>query len=127
MSLEIGSIIKGTIKSIAPFGAFVQVDDKTSGLVHISEVSNEYIKDVNDHLKIGDEVSVKVVSFEKGKLNLSIKQALPRPVRTAFKQAPVAPSAPPTFEDMLSKFKKDSDEKFVGIKNPKDSRKSRSK
>ena len=76
MALEIGSIVEGTVTGIAKFGAFVELPDKKVGLVHISEVSSEYVNDVNDYLKVHDTVKVKVISVDaKGKIALSIKQA----------------------------------------------------
>lgn len=76
MDLEIGSIVEGTVTGIAKFGAFVELPDKKVGLVHISEVSSEYVNDVNDYLKVHDTVKVKVISVDaKGKIALSIKQA----------------------------------------------------
>lgn len=72
---EIGSIVKGKITGIQPYGAFVALDDSTQGLIHISEVTHGFVKDINDYLKVGDEVNVKVISIdeEKGKVSLSIR------------------------------------------------------
>ncbi len=77
MQVEPGTILKGKISGITAFGAFVDLEGGATGLVHISEISNEYVKDVHDHVKVGDEVEVKVLPFEKGgnKISLSIKQA----------------------------------------------------
>ena len=77
MQLEVGKIVEGKITGITNFGAFVDIDKETTGLVHISEVALEYVKDIKEHLKVGQDVKVKVVSIdEKGKIGLSIKQAL---------------------------------------------------
>ena len=76
MSLEKGSIVDGKVTGVMPFGAFVSLPDNKSGLVHISEITKEYVKDINDHIKQGDEVKVKVIDIDKnGKINLSIRQA----------------------------------------------------
>lgn len=78
MALEVGNIVEGTITGIAKFGAFVELPDNKVGLVHISEVANEYVSDVNDYLKVKDKVKVKVITIdERGKIALSIKQAQP--------------------------------------------------
>lgn len=75
MSIDVNSILQGKITGITNFGAFVSLPEEKSGLVHISEVSNEFIKDINDVLTVGDEVNVKVVSIAPdGKISLSIKQ-----------------------------------------------------
>ena len=74
--VSVGSILDGKVVSIMPFGAFVSIGDNQSGLVHISEVSADYIKDINDRLKVGDSVRVKVIKIdESGRINLSIKKA----------------------------------------------------
>lgn len=76
MELEVGSILTGKVVTITKFGAFVSVAPNKSGLVHISEIANTYVNDVNDHLTVGQEVKVKLISIDQaGRLNLSIKQA----------------------------------------------------
>ena len=78
MALEVGNIVEGTVTGIAKFGAFVELPDKSVGLVHISEVASEYVNDVNDYLKVQDKIKVKVITIDdKGKIALSIKQAQP--------------------------------------------------
>ena len=77
MQVEPGKILKGKVSGITNFGAFVDLEDGATGLVHISEISNEYVKDIHDHVKVGQEVEVKVLPNEKGnKLSLSIKQVM---------------------------------------------------
>ena len=77
MTLMAGNILEGRIINITNFGAFVEVEGKT-GLVHISEVADTYVKDIREHLKEDDKVKVKVISVDdKGKISLSIKQAMP--------------------------------------------------
>ena len=79
---EVGSILEGRVTTITKFGAFVELPGKRSGLVHISEVSDAFVRDVNDFLKVHDTVQVKVISVdEKGKIALSIKQAAPESER----------------------------------------------
>lgn len=72
---ENGQIIEGKVTGIQPYGAFVALNEETQGLVHISEVTNGFVKDINDHLKVGDEIKVKVldVNEEKNKVSLSIR------------------------------------------------------
>ena len=59
MALEVGSIVEGTVSGIAKFGAFVELPENKVGLVHISEVANEYVSDVAQYLKVKDTVKVK--------------------------------------------------------------------
>ncbi|MBR5586344.1 MAG: S1 RNA-binding domain-containing protein [Clostridia bacterium] len=113
--LETGKIVEGKVKSIAPFGAFVELEGGVQGLVHISEISFGYVKEVSDHLKVGDVVKVKILAEGKnGRLDLSIKQANARQPKPEFKPAPADTKM--SFEDMLSKFKKESDEKMSFLK-----------
>ncbi|MCR6095299.1 general stress protein 13 [Salipaludibacillus agaradhaerens] len=81
---EVGSIVEGKVTGIKPFGAFVALDEKKQGLVHISHVAHGYVKDINEELSVGDEVKVKVLSIdeESGKISLSIKETQPKPERT---------------------------------------------
>ena len=64
MALEVGSIVEGTVSGIAKFGAFVELPENKVGLVHISEVANEYVSDMAQYLKVKDTVKVKVISIE---------------------------------------------------------------
>ncbi|UOY91430.1 S1 domain-containing RNA-binding protein [Ectobacillus sp. JY-23] len=84
MAIEVGSKLQGKVTGITNFGAFVELPDGVTGLVHISEVADNYVKDINDHLKVGDQVEVKVINVEKdGKIGLSIKKAKEREGATA--------------------------------------------
>ncbi|PRO64288.1 S1 domain-containing post-transcriptional regulator GSP13 [Alkalicoccus urumqiensis] len=80
---EAGSIVEGKVTGIKPFGAFVALDEKKQGLVHISHIAHGYVKDINDELSVGDTVKVKVLSVdeESGKISLSIKETQPKPER----------------------------------------------
>lgn len=81
---EVGSIVEGKVTGIKPFGAFVALDEKKQGLVHISHIAHGYVKDINEQLTVGDEVKVKILSVdqESGKISLSIKETQPKPERT---------------------------------------------
>jgi len=136
MQIEEGSILHGKVTGIAAFGAFVELEGGKTGLVHISEVSNEYVDDISKHLTAGQSVKVKVLSIdEKGKISLSIKKAAaekekkkssekPRKNSGALKGAPEVfefshkrkEMEDMSFEDKLLKFKQDSDEKIQDLK-----------
>ena len=114
MSISKGQILEGTVTGITKFGAFVELSTGETGLVHISEVADTYVNDVNDFLKMKDPVKVKVNVDDSGKIGLSIRQAKERP-----KQPTVS------FEDRLARFMKDSDEKQASLnKNMNNKRKS---
>ena len=80
--LEVGSIVEGKVVRVKPFGAIVSLGN-TQGLVHISQVANSFVQDINDHVKVGDMVKVKVLSIdeESHKIALSIREALPKEER----------------------------------------------
>ena len=77
--IEAGSIVEGKVVRIKPFGAIVQLENGGQGLVHISQIANGFVQDINDHVAIGDTVKVKVMSVdeENRKIALSIRDALP--------------------------------------------------
>jgi general stress protein 13 len=83
--IETGSVLTGKVTGIQPYGAFIALDENTQGLVHISEITHGYVKDINDHLKVGDEVNVKVLSVDEnaGKIGLSIRATEEAPVQQA--------------------------------------------
>jgi len=122
MLVEVGQIIEGKVSGITSFGAFVQLPGGKTGLVHISEVAEEYVKDISDHLKESQSVKVKVISVdEKGKIGLSIKRAAePKPKERTPQQDSYDLSsdrkADMSFEERLAKFLKDSDERMHDLK-----------
>ena len=75
MELQVGSILEGKVTSITKFGAFVALDNGKSGLVHISEISNRFIKHPMDAVSVGDTVKVRVleVDHERHKIALTMK------------------------------------------------------
>jgi polyribonucleotide nucleotidyltransferase len=75
-SAEIGKTYLGTVVRLADFGAFVEIFPGTDGLLHISEIAEQRIKDVRDELKLGDQVLVKVLAIEGNKIRLSRKAVL---------------------------------------------------
>lgn len=78
-------VVTGEVVNIKPYGAFVQLPDGETGLVHISEVDEAYVKDVGDYLSVSQEVAVKVVGIhDSGKYNLSIRQLSNRERDSAF-------------------------------------------
>ncbi len=72
---EAGDELSGTITGIQPYGAFVALDEKTQGLVHISEITYGFVKDIHEHLSVGQEVTVKVLEIDDvdHKISLSIR------------------------------------------------------
>lgn len=128
MEVEVGKIVEGKVTGITNFGAFVLLSNGKTGLVHISEVALAYVKDINEHLKAGDVVKVKVMSIdEKGKVSLSIKKAVEEEQKAnARKPAQVefarTMSNELSFEDKMKMFMQDSDEKMTDIRRNMDSK-----
>lgn len=120
MTIEVGSIVEGTVSGITHFGAFVTLPNGKTGLVHISEVADAYVKDIKDYLQQNEQVNVKVLSLdERGKIGLSIKQAQP-----GYNPAPRRETrqSSRSFEDRLARFMKDSDERLGDLRRATDSK-----
>lgn len=128
MGFSIGDILEGKITGITNFGVFVDIGDGKSGMVHISEVAQTYVNDINEHVKVGDTKKVKVLNIaDDGKISLSIKRAeepkpkQPRAPRVAPKPDNSVVWTPKSqegasFEDMMAKFKQTSEEKMSDLK-----------
>ncbi len=141
MTQEVGAIVKGKVTGITNFGAFVEIEGGKRGMVHISEISRSYVEDISKVLTVGQAVECKIISIaDDGKLALSIKQTQPaeekphggkkreftkRPQRK-YTPAPKvtspgdfewqSSSVGGSFEDMMSKFKKTSEDKMSDLK-----------
>lgn len=89
MQLEVGKVYEGKVTGITKFGAFVEIDSETTGMVHISEVANTFVNDIKDHLQEGQSVKVKVLAIgDDKKISLSIKKAMPAPPKKSFDRRP---------------------------------------
>ncbi len=161
MPVEKGAVVNGKVTGITKFGAFVELDGGGSGLCHISEIADDYVKNVSDFLEERQEVKVKVIEIDsKGKISLSIRQASEKKRESTRTERPERPDRPDKrqssaphyekrdaqprqarprrkpesnfrdarkkpkgFEDLLSSYMKDSDDKQRSIKKPKGTRK----
>lgn len=81
---EVGQIIEGKVTGVKPYGAFVSVTNDIQGLVHISEVTHGYVKDIHEFLKVGDTVKVKILNIDEksNKISLSIRATEEPPTNT---------------------------------------------
>ena len=133
MAFEVGDSVEGKVSGITGFGAFIDLPGGKTGLVHISEVARNYVKDINEHLTVGQEVRVKVLTMDpNGKISLSIKKAVePRQKAAAFSGVPAEVDFTRksdeqfmalSFEDKMAKFKATSDERMQDIKRNTDSK-----
>lgn len=139
MAIEVGSKLEGKVTGITNFGAFVELEPGVTGLVHISEIADNYVKDIKDFLKVADVVTVKVINIEKdGKIGLSIKQAVDKPQEERRPERPERTergdrgdrggrfnrNAPPkaSFEDKVNRFLKDSEDRLSTLRRQTDSK-----
>lgn len=117
MSFKNGDIVQGKVKKIAKYGAFIQLTNGETGLCHISEISNDFVKDVNDYLKVDQDVKVKILNIrENGKIELSIKALMNNHPNKRNKSSQKFQKPQKSFENMLSDFLKNSDEKIKNLK-----------
>jgi len=153
LAIEVGNVFEGRVTGVKPFGAFVALPEGRVGMVHISEVSNEFVQDIAAVLHDGDTVKVQVINVAPdGKIALSIKRLLPPPPRQPREGRGPRPGAPRdggrsgtprgagrpprqprdaaprvwqpkaparsdnlSFEDMMSRFKSQSEEKMADL------------
>ena len=142
MAIEVGNVFEGRVTGVKPFGAFVALPEGRVGMVHISEVSNEFVQDINTVLHDGDAVKVQVINIAPdGKIALSIKRTQPAPERghrpqgggnggprpnqprqkreekpRVWQPKPQAPQGEMSFEDMMARYKTQSEEKIADLK-----------
>ncbi len=123
-SLQVGSIVEGVVTGITNFGAFVLLPNGETGLVHISEVADSYVKDISEHLQKKDKIKVKILSVNgDGKVGLSIRRAIEGEKRGSLRRgARISGPVGMSFEDKISKFMKESDEKQQDLKKNTDSK-----
>ena len=149
MQLEVGAVVEGKVTGITKFGAFVELSGGKTGMVHISEISNTYVKEISDHLSENQIVKVKILSVsDDGKVSMSIKKAVDNPPPPSPRPHSGSPgSGPPgrrpqgggrsggwnprqradngekpSFEDMMSKFKQTSEDKMSDLKRNNETR-----
>jgi S1 RNA binding domain protein len=134
MAVEAGQIVQGTVVRLLNYGVLVRLEDSSTGLVHISEIDQNFVRDVADYFAIGDTVTVKVLKAEeRGKIELSVKQArgegepikmrTPSPDEQQGESAPRAPydggsrrEARASFEDKMGEFMRSSSERLSDLK-----------
>ncbi|MFW5976708.1 MAG: S1 RNA-binding domain-containing protein [Bacillota bacterium] len=110
MSIEVGNKVEGKVTGITDFGAFVELPGGNTGLIHISEVADTYVKDISNYLKKDEKVTVKVINVDDdGKIGLSIKQ-----LENPDERKEHAPKM--SFEERMDKFLKQSSERQQDLK-----------
>ena len=137
---EVGSIVEGKVIKVKPFGAIVSLDNKRQGLVHISQVADTFVKNIDEHIKENDTVKVKIISIEEetNKISLSIRDALPASEKVINQKSNYKPREQKSnyenrtkntqgesnnffqgqsidFEDKMKDFLKQSNERHAGL------------
>ena len=109
--VKVGDVIKGTVEHIAAYGAFVRLGTGQKAMIHISELSQSFVKKVEDVLAVGQEVQAQVIKIdEKNRIDLSIKVLQAKESRPPRKRED-------DFEKKLSLFLKSSEEKIADLNN----------
>lgn len=141
MQIEEGVIVSGKVTGLTDFGAFVELEDGKTGMVHISEVAPNYVKDIREHLAVGQEINAKVISVSpEGKISLSIRKLNEQPREKEQRQPQQRTQRPRqdrrpapnvwngqksdspasgekmSLDDMIASFKKQSEEKQTALK-----------
>ena len=110
--IEVNDIVECSVVGITKFGAFIELEDGKKGLIHISEISNQFVKDVNDFLKVNDKVKAKVIHIsDDGKIDLSIKR-----LNEDEEYLEKLEKSKAMFEQKLNKFLKQSQDKLTDLK-----------
>ena len=141
MQIEEGVIVSGKVTGLTDFGAFVELEGGKTGMVHISEVAPNYVKDIREHLAVGQEIKAKVISVSpEGKISLSIRKLNDQPKEKEQRQPQQRMQRPRqdrrpapnvwngqksdspsggekmSLDDMIASFKKQSEEKQTALK-----------
>lgn len=135
MQISVGEIVEGTVSKITQYGAFIDLPDGKKGLVHISEIADAYVKNINDYLKERQMIKVKVLNITGNgrKIDLSIKQAFgdnrkkqlnindgkkPEEFHSIIKpkRDVSANGINKEFEEKLTRFLKSSEERLADLK-----------
>lgn len=114
MSIEVGNVIQGKVTGITNFGAFVDLGNGETGLVHISEVADTYVKDISNFLEDGERVQVKVISIDgDGKIGLSIRQLSDDKKKEKFKETTPKKS----LDDLIDDFMQESSQRQQDLRS----------
>lgn len=108
--------VKGKVVKITRFGAFVKLEDGSEGMIHISQISDDYVRAVEDYLRVGDEIEARPLRRnDKGILELSLKESNPQPREKG--------SFNPEFEKMLKNYMRRSEESHGILKRRREGKK----
>lgn len=108
---QTGDTVSGKVTGIQPYGAFVALDDQTQGLVHISEITHGYVKEVSEYLEVGQEVDVKVLEVDEKSKKISLS------IRALQEQPPAAQRTEKPKQSLQSHVNESDSEGFNSLKD----------
>ena len=108
---QTGDTVSGKVTGIQPYGAFVALDDQTQGLVHISEITHGYVKEVSEYLAVGQEVDVKVLEVDEKSKKISLS------IRALQEQPPAAQKTEKQKQSLQSHVNESDSEGFNSLKD----------
>lgn len=104
----VGDVLTGTVEHIAPYGAFIRLESGQKAMIHISELSHNFVKKVEDVLELSQQITAKVIKIDdKGRIDLSVKALQMKEMRPVRREE--------DFEKKLNSFMKHSDEKIADL------------
>ena len=110
-NFQTGDTVAGKVTGIQPYGAFVALDDQTQGLVHISEITHGYVKEVSEYLAVGQEVNVKVLEVDDKSKKISLS------IRALQEQPPAAQRTEKPKQSLQSHVNESDSEGFNSLKD----------
>ena len=110
MAYSVGESVSGIVSGVTDYGAFVRLDDGSTGMIHISKLSSDFVSDIRSVVKKGDSITATVISADNGKIALSCIADKPKKREN---------KGGTDFESMLSTFKSQSDERLARLNREK--------
>lgn len=117
-AIAVGDTVEAEVFKITNFGAFVKLPNNKKGLIHISQVADAFVKDINNYLKVGDKVKARVLTISDSKIDLTLKKE--KPANTFHRETRGFRSS--DFEDKLKYFLKRSNERQADLRKNTESK-----
>lgn len=119
-SVQIGGVVEAEVVKVADFGLYAKLPSGQEGLVHISQIANEFVKNINDYARVGDRIRVKILQNRSGRMELSAKEV--EPLKKKSGGASAEQSAQDAFDDKLKKFMIQSERTQADLRRNREAR-----
>jgi len=107
-TIKVGDVVEVEVIEIVKFGAFVKLPNQKKGLIHISQIANTFVKDINNHLKLGDRLKARVAEKgKKGRIDLTLKSSGANSSKKRFRPSPEPKFKSSNFREKLEEFLKE--------------------